>query len=260
MATLRQCVPEWCFFRKGMDPDSTFARLKAMGYAGLEMIDPARWPAARAAGLPLVTIAAAGMQDGLSKPANRASLSASIKQTIATAKKEGIPFVIVFSGNRKGQPDAEGMKACVEAYTDLARSAESAGVTLAFEMLNTFDHADYMGDSSAFGFTLARSVGSPRFRVLYDIYHMHRMGENVLRDILDNLDLICHLHVAGSPRRDFPGLRQEIDYATIVREVTAAGFTGWWGQEFPAEHEDPFPDLEAARMLFDRYAQPEHEG
>jgi hydroxypyruvate isomerase len=250
---MKQCVPEWCFFRKDMDPHAAFARLKSMGYAGLEMIDPSRWGAAASAGLPLVTMAASGMQDGLNKAVNREKLSASIRESIAQAKSAGIPIVVVFSGNRQDQPDAEGMTSCVRAFKDLARSAESAGVTLAFEMLNSIDHADYMADSSAFGFQLARAVGSPRFRVLYDIYHMHRMGESTLRDILDNLDLICHLHVAGSPRRDFPGLRQEIDYAKIVREVTAAGYAGFWGQEFPAEHADPFPDLEAAVMLFNRY-------
>jgi hydroxypyruvate isomerase len=236
-----------------MDARSAFGRLKAMGYAGLEMIDPPLHAAAVSAGLPLVTVAAEGMQDGLNDPANREKVSAAIRGAIAEAEAEGIPFVIVFSGNRKGRSDEQGMKSCVEAFKDLSRAAEKAGVTLAFEMLNTHDHADYMGSSSAFGFSLARAVGSPRFRVLYDIYHMHRMGENVLRDMLDNLDLICHLHVAGSPHRDFPGLRQEIDYGSIVRQVVDAGYTGFWGQEFPIAAADPFPELEAAVMLFNRY-------
>jgi hydroxypyruvate isomerase len=255
MSPLKQSVPEWCFLKDGMDPLTVFSRLKSMGYAGLEMAAPAHWEAAASAGLPLVNISSDGMQDGLNKPANRARLSASVRGSISAAKARGIPMVIVFSGNRTGQADADGMKSCVTAFRDLAATAETEGVTLAFEMLNSIDHADYMADSSAFGFDLARAVGSPRFRVLYDIYHMHRMGENVLGDILGNLDLICHLHIAGSPLRDFPGLRQEIDYTTIVREVTAAGYSGYWGQEFPAAGADPFPDLEAAVMLFNRYAR-----
>ena len=253
--SLRQCVPQWCFFKQGMDPRAAFGRLKAMGYAGLEMIDPPMRAAASSAGLPIVTVAAAGMQDGFSDPANREKLTASIRGTIKEAKAAGIPFVIVFSGSRGGRTDEQGLKTCGEAFRDLARAAESAGVTLAFEMLNTHDHADYMGSSSAFGFALAHAVNSPRFRVLYDIYHMKRMGENVLRDILDNLDHICHLHVAGSPKRDFPGLRQEIDYGSIVRAVTDAGYTGYWGQEFPVAGTDPFPELEAAVMLFNRYGE-----
>ncbi len=254
MSPLKQSVPEWCFFKDGMDPLTVFTRLKAMGYAGLEMIAPARWEAAAKAGLPLVNLAAEGMQEGLNKPANRERLSASLRGSIAAAKARGIPMVIVFSGNRQGQADADGMKSCVEAFRGLAPAAEKEGVTLAFEMLNSIDHVDYMADSSRFGFELARAVGSPRFRVVYDIYHMQRMKEDVLKDILGNLDLICHLHIAGSPRRDFPGIRQEIDYARIVREVNAAGYAGYWGQEFPAAGADPLNELEAALMLFNRYA------
>jgi hypothetical protein len=36
--------------------------------------------------------------------------------------------------------------------------------------------------------------------------------------------------------------------------VTAAGYAGYWGQEFPVGGADPLPDLEAAAMLFSRYA------
>jgi hydroxypyruvate isomerase len=251
---MKQCVPEWCFFREGMDASAIFVRLKAMGYAGLEMVDRSRWAAARAAGLPLVTMAAPGMQDGMNRPVSRASLTAGIRETITAARDAGVPIVIVFSGNRGGMADAEGMSNCVAGFKPLAVEAERIGVTLAFEMLNSHDHPDYMADSSAFGFTLARAVGSPRFRVLYDIYHMHRMGEDVLADLRNNRDLICHLHVAGSPRRDFPGLRQEIDYGKIVAFMTRAGYDGFWGQEFLPGQPDPLADLEAAVMLFNRYA------
>lgn len=254
MSPLKQCVAEWCFFKEGMDARDVFARLKTAGYAGLEMIAPSRWEAAAAAGLRLMTLTAEGIEDGLNKPANRERLSASIRGSIETAAKRRIPMVIVFSGNRQGQRDEDGLTSCIDAFRGLAGHAEKAGVTLAFEMLNSHDHKDYMADSSGFGFRLARAVASPRFKVLYDIYHMHRMGQDVLRDLRDNRDLVCHLHVAGSPNRDFPGLRQEIDYAAIVAQVTGDGYQGFWGQEFIPGGPDPLPELEAAVMLFNRYA------
>jgi hydroxypyruvate isomerase len=88
--------------------------------------------------------------------------------------------------------------------------------------------------------------------VLYDMYHMHRMGEDVAAQVTANLELISHLHVAGAPRRDFPGPHQEMDYASIVRAVHSAGFRGFWGQEFlPAG--EPLEALAAARGLFDSW-------
>jgi hydroxypyruvate isomerase len=255
MTNLPQSVPDWCFLKEGIDAYSYYARLKSLGYSGVEIVDPKRWDAARAAGLSIVNLAAPGMQDGVNKERNRAMLVPQIRESMATAKTNGIPTVIVFSGNRQGQDDGDGLRECITAFRELARDAERLGVTLAFEMLNSLEHTDYMADHSRFGFELVKAVGSPRLKILYDIYHMFRMGEDVLADLLGHLEHIAHIHVAGSPRRDFPGTRQEIDYADIVKRVTAAGYTGFWGQEFLPSKEDPFPELEAAVMLFSRYAR-----
>jgi len=255
MINLPQSVPDWCFYKEGMDASSYYARLSSLGYAGVEIVDPKRWAAARAAGLAIVNLAAPGMQDGVNKERNRISVSAQIRECLATANANGIPTVIVFSGSRQGQDDDEGLRQCITVFKELARDAERLGVTLAFEMLNSFEHTDYMADHSRFGFALAEAVGSPRFKILYDIYHMFRMGEDVLADLLGHRESIAHIHVAGSPRRDFPGTRQEIHYADIVKKVTAAGYTGFWGQEFLPSTDDPFTDLEAASMLFTRYAK-----
>ena len=254
MSNLLQSIPDWCFLREGMDPPAYYARLKAMGFAGVEIVDPKRWDAARAAGLRIVNLAAPGMQDGVNRERNQAAIVPQIREALESAKANAIPMVIVFSGSRQGQEEDDGMRQCVRVFKDLARDAERLGVTLAFEMLNSIDHLDYMADHARFGFDLARAVGSPRFRVLYDIYHMHRMGEDALQDILTHLEYVAHIHVAGSPRRDFPGTRQEIDYGKIVARITAAGYAGFWGQEFLPSREDPFPDLEAVFMLFNRYA------
>jgi hydroxypyruvate isomerase len=237
-----------------MDARSYYARLKAIGYAAAELVDPGRWDAARAAGLPIMNLPAPGMQDGLNIAANHATLMPQIRASMEQAKANGIPQVILFSGNRKGQPDEVSLANCITASRELARDAERLGITLVFEMLNGIDHPDYAADQSRFGFELARAVGAPCFKVLYDIYHMHRMGEDVTADIVENLPLIGHLHLAGSPKRDFPGTRQEIDYMRIVKEVVAAGYSGCWGQEWLPAHDDPWSELEAAAMLFTRYS------
>jgi hydroxypyruvate isomerase len=237
-----------------MDARTYYGRLKSLGFTGVELLDPRHWDAARRAGLSIVNLAAPGMENGPNKERNRITVTAQMREALATARANDIPQVIVFSGSRQGQDDEDGLRQCIAVYRELAKDAEKLGVTLAFEMLNSFDHADYMADHAAFGFRLVEAVGSPRFKLVYDIYHMHRMGERVLDDILGHLPAIAHIHVAGSPHRDFPGTRQEIDYGTIVSRVHAAGYDGFWGQEFlPAS--DPFIELEAVSMLFTRYAR-----
>ena len=69
-------------------------------------------------------------------------------------------------------------------------------------------------------------------KVLYDIYHMERMGEDSVKDIVGNLSLVSHIHVAESPKRTIPLPDGNIRYREIVKKVADAGYTGFWGMEF----------------------------
>ena len=46
-----------------------------------------------------------------------------------------------------------------------------------------------------------KQVGSPRFKLLYDIYHMQIMEGDVIRTIRENTAAIAHFHTAGVPGR-----------------------------------------------------------
>lgn len=231
MAQLLQSFADWCFYRKEFEPDY-YVRLREMGFDAVEMTPPERRAQARAAGLKLLNTSSPGMQKGLNRLENHGELVPQISEVIRTAGKENISEVIVFSGNRDGQEDRVGIANCVTGLKQLAKVAESAGVTLLFELLNKYDHKDYQCDSVEFAATVVSQAGSPRVRILYDIYHAHRMGEDVAKSMLTYLPLIGHLHVAGDPGRGFPGPGQTIDYPALVRTVTKAGYTGYWGQEF----------------------------
>ena len=166
-----------------------------------------------------------------------------------TSSAAKIPQVIVFSGNRDGQDDAVGRANVVTALKALAGDAERAGVTLIFEMFNDQDHPDYQADHSAYGFAVAKAVGSPAVKVLYDIYHMSRMGEDVVADITGNLDLIAHLHTAEMPGRGIPRRQGAIAYGTIVPAVMKAGYHGFWGTEFVVQG-DVMTELREAVKTF----------
>ena len=253
MSQIRQSAADWCYFRGPLDAPTVYRRLRAAGYDAVELVPEPRWPAARAAGLKLLNIGSPGMQEGLNRVAHHATLLPAIRGLLTKASANGIAQIIVFSGSRAGQPDAEGIRNCTTALTALAPDAEAAGVTLLLELLNGHDHPDYQCDSGRFAFAVVRAVGSPRVRALYDIYHAHRMGEDVAATILENLECIGHLHIAGSPRRDFPGPQQAIDYRALVQRVTDAGYTGHWGQEFLGGAEI-VAEYERACELFATYA------
>ncbi|MEM1117317.1 MAG: TIM barrel protein, partial [Bacteroidota bacterium] len=105
--------------------------------------------------------------------------------------------------------------------------------TLCLELFNSkVDHPDYQADSTAWGVELVRRLGSPRFRLLYDIYHMQIMEGDVIRTVTEHVDAIAHVHTAGVPGRHEIDETQELFYPAIVRALDAAGYTGFVGQEF----------------------------
>jgi len=70
------------------------------------------------------------------------------------------------------------------------------------ELLNSkVDHPDYQADRTAWGVHVCDLVGSPRVKLLYDIYHMQIMEGDIIRTIRDNAVYIGHYHTAGNPGR-----------------------------------------------------------
>ncbi len=252
MSAIKQSAADWCFYKNISDPDAYYSKLKEIGFGAVEMAAPEYWDSVRNAGLEMLNIAGPGMREGLNNPENHQQLIPEITRLIDQASENRIPHVIILSGNNGDISVDDGFSTCVQAVRELAKKAEDSGVVLTFEMLNHFNHEDYQADHSAYGFRLVEEIDSPAVQVLYDIYHMHRMGEDVLKDVLDHLDRTVHIHVAGSPDRNFPGSDQEIDYSALVREISAAGYSGYWGHEWMEAN--AFPDrLEQAYNVFAGY-------
>jgi len=246
---IRLSVPDWCFFGKADLPAADYyGRLREIGIDAVEMVDPARRAAARAAGLEVLNHAGPGMQEGLNRREHHAALVPAITEAIREAARDRIPQLIVFSGNRGGQKDAEGIGHCAEALRKLLPEAKKAGVLLTFEMLNSFDHADYQADRVAYGVAVAQALGG-EVKVLYDIYHVAKMGENILDTLLPNLGLVSHIHIAETPTRTLPLATGGLDWRTFVREARQAGYQGHWGLEFVPQG-DALDEIRRAADLF----------
>jgi hydroxypyruvate isomerase len=249
MNKLQFSATEWSFFKTGFPPEDFYRRLVQIGIGAVEMAPEERWTAAKKAGLKLLNIAAPGMTNGLNRVENHDSLLPTIAEMITDAGDNQIAQIVVFSGNRVGQSDCEGKENCEAGLRELAPLAEKSGVTLILEMLCTNDHPDYQADRSSFGFDVARAINSPAVKVLYDIYHMHWMEEDVMADITENLDLIAHIHVAEKNKRSKPVAHGGIDYSSIFKKINDAGYCGYWGLEFIPQG-NPLEELKEAVDLF----------
>ena len=245
---LRQSVSRWPF--AGIPLDAFCRAAKAMGLAGIDLLQPAEWDVVRGFGLVPSMGYPADRPDfittGFNDPRNHALLLGELERAIPLAARHGVPNVITMFGNRHGLADDVGADNCVAGLSKIKALAEEEGVTVCVELLNSrVDHKDYMGDRTAFGVRVMKGVGSPRVKLLYDIYHMQIMEGDVIRTIRDNRDSIGHFHTGGVPGRHELDGTQELNYHAIARAIADTGFTGFIAHEFEPTR-DPLTSLREA--------------
>ena len=249
----RHSVTRWPFAKFSVQELARNAR--TMGIASVELLEPEEWAIAKAEGLACaVGYAKAGdpatrLTKGWNREAHHEWLLPGYEEGLRLAAAAGVPQVICFSGNREGLDDRAGLAASARGLRQLMPAAEKAGVTVIMELFNSkVNHPDYMADSTRWGVDLVQAVGSPRFKLLYDIYHMQIMEGDVIATIKRHHEAIAHYHTAGVPGRHEIDDTQELNYRGIVRALAEIGFGGYIAQEFIPTR-DPMTSLrEAVRI------------
>ncbi len=248
---LKQSASRWCY-RSIALPDLCKAG-KAMGLAGIDLLAPEDWPIVRENGLVCSMGYAAIRNDfiprGFNDPANHDLLVGELERALPLAQQHGVPNLIAMFGNRQGRSDAQATDACVTGLKRIAPTAERYGVTICVELLNSkVDHKDYQGDRTAFGANIIEAVGSPRVKLLYDIYHMQIMEGDVIRTIRQHAGHIGHFHTGGVPGRHELDDTQELNYRAIAGAIADTGFPGYLAHEFVPTRE-PLTSLKQAVEL-----------
>lgn len=252
---IKQSVCQWCYGgymkKAGMNAEQFAAAVAKMGLKSIELVGKDQWPMLKKHGLICAMTSANSIPKGLNRVENHEECLANIRKAIDDTAGAGFPNVICFSGNRAGMDDQEGLANCVTGLKKIAGYAEQKKVTLCLEFLNSHGHKDYMADSTKWCVELVHRVGSPRVKVLYDIFHAAEMGEDVLADIQKHHDCWGHYHTGGWPGRNEIDGSQKLDYAKLMRAIVATGYTGYVGQEFIPKKPDAMKSLEQAVAICD---------
>jgi len=235
----------WCYQKIPLEDLAREA--KRIGLESVELLDPADWPVVQRHGL---TCAMANgvtrIPEGLNRLEHHAVMVPGMIERIKACADAGLPNVICFSGSRGGMDDELGLENCAVALRQIVGEAERRRITVCMELLNSkVDHKDYMCDHTVWGVELVKRVGSERFKLLYDIYHMQIMEGDVVRTIRDNHAYIAHYHTGGVPGRHEIDAGQELNYAAIARAIKETGHRGFVAQEFIPVR-DPFISLAEA--------------
>jgi hydroxypyruvate isomerase len=248
---LKQSVCRWTHAKTPLP--ELCKQAAGLGLTAIDLLGEADWAVLRDHGL-ICSMGSAGggsIADGLNVKANHDAIVKNFEQNLPKAAAAKVPNVITFFGNRRGMSDSEAIANCVEGLNRVKKVAEETGVTICIELLNSkVDHKDYHGDKSAFGIEIVKAVGSPRVKLLYDIYHMQIMEGDVIRTIRDNKDYFAHYHTGGVPGRHELDATQELQWASVCAAIADTGFQGYVAHEFLPTR-DPLTSLREAVVLCD---------
>ena len=155
---IRQSVCKWCYAKIPLD--EFCGAVKTMGFQSVELLGEKDWPTVKEHGL---TCAMANgpstIPIGFNRPNEHDRLVAESERLLPLVAAAGLPNMIVFSGNRGGMSDGEGLENCAVGLKRITPLAERLGVTVCMELLNSkVDHKDYMCDHTAWGAELVKRV------------------------------------------------------------------------------------------------------
>ncbi len=249
---INHSVCRWCY--QDIPLEDLCKAAKQMGLHSIELVGPDDWPLLKKYGLTSAMPwgAGKGITEGFNNPNLHDELVKSYEEIIPKVAAAGLNQIICFSGNRNGLSDEKGIENSAIGLKRLMKTAEKYKVTMVMELLNSkVDHKDYMCDHTSWGVDLCKAVGSDRFKLLYDIYHMQIMEGDIIRTIRENKDYISHYHTGGVPGRNEIDETQELNYATIMKAIVETGFKGFVAQEFIPKREDKLASLKQGVQICD---------
>ena len=244
---IKQSVVPWCF--NPMPVEELARHSAAMGLKSVELCDPKHWPLLKELGMTCAIAGSHGFAKGFAHREEWAECHAKLRQNIEASAAAGVERIITFSGFRRGLTDEEGIKNMVAGLKEIVGFAEEKKVTLCIEMLNSRvptqmkGHPDYFCDSMERTIEICKQVGSPRCKVLFDLYHVQIMHGDVISRIHEHKDYIAHVHTAGVPGRAEIDGTQELNYPPLMKALLEIGYTGFVGQEFIPVNPDKIASL-----------------
>jgi hydroxypyruvate isomerase len=175
---------------------------------------------------------ARGERGYLCHPGQEARFQAGMEDALGVAERLGAHLINPLAGLIPTGVSTDTAKSvAIENLRRVAPKAESAGVTLCIEGLNTNDNPKYLIDSSRVGFEIVDAVDSPAVKFLYDAYHMQIMEGNLTATVTGSLDKIGHIQISDVPGRHEPG-SGEINYPNLLSAIDAAGYGGFVSLEY----------------------------
>ena len=252
---IKHSIVPWCYQTAGdkWSMDQVCQVAKRLGCLSVELVLAEDLPILKKHGLTCAIMQINMNPDppflkGFNNPDHWPRVIKATEDAINASADFGCPSVICFTGysaKNPGDPSSphisleDGAKNCVEGLKKIAGLAEKKNINVCMEMLNTREdshpmkgHPGYQGNHVDYCIDILKRVGSPRMKLLFDVYHVQIQDGDIIRRLHQNKDYIGHVHVAGNPGRGELDNKQEINFPPIMEALLDIKYTGYVGQEF----------------------------
>ncbi len=263
---IKQVIAAWPFMNAGpkWTAQQFLQQASSLGVAGVELFPVEHWGLLKEFGLICAATKSHTFIRGMNNRGHHPECFKVLRKAMETTAAAGFPNVMTFTGladtsdqeNGSKVSPQEGMKNCIEGYKEMARWAEKHKVTMVLEPLNSKvaenmkGHPGYQGDHIDYCIEIIKAVGSPRLKLLFDVYHIQIMDGDIISHIKQYQEYIGHVQVAGVPGRGEIGDQQEVNYARVMKAFLDIGYSGYVGHEWIPSGE-PITGLQEAVSICD---------
>ncbi len=123
------------------------------------------------------------------------------------------------------------MANAIELLKRIAEIYEPHGIIMVMESMNhKIDHPGMFLHTIPQAYTLAKAVGSPSVKVLFDFYHVQIQEGNLLPTLDYAWDEIAYIQMGDTPGRKEP-TTGEINFPKVLQHVHDKGYRGFVGLE-----------------------------
>lgn len=141
------------------------------------------------------------------------------------------------------------MANAIELLKRIADIYEPHGIVMVMESMNhKIDHPGMFLHTIPQAYALARAVGHPSIKILFDFYHVQIQEGNLLPTLDYAWDEIAYIQIGDTPGRKEP-TSGEINFPNVLQHVHDKGYRGFVGME----HGTRQPGKEGERATLEAY-------
>jgi len=171
-------------------------------------------------------------ENGLGALAGReAEFQAAVDQSLAFCREAGAIAVHCMAGVVPPEQRGAARAVFVANLREASAKAARDGVTLLLEPLNPYDAPGYFYSTVDEGASIVAEAGCHNIRLMFDCYHVGRVGGDVIPTLERLLPIVGHIQIAAVPTRAEPD-QGTLDHRAVFAAIERLPYPGWVGCEY----------------------------